>query len=165
MHIASYAYLICSNIDESIITEEIIMDAIKMDERTIMNVKNPSHEMYLTAVKSNGLAIEYIKDPPYDLCLEAVKSSAMALKYIEYQTEEICLEAFKTWERDIAYLIKNGPHTKPVYDISKKNVSMSDVALKYENNLADFIYDNLYKYYYMLIYNYDLLSFVKRADT
>ena len=65
---------------------------VRRDASVLQQVEQ-TEELCLEAVKINGLALRYVKNQTEEICLEAVNEASIALEYVTNQTEEICLEA------------------------------------------------------------------------
>jgi Domain of unknown function (DUF4116) len=76
-------------------TEEICIEAVKLNGRALRDVQRQTEAMCMEAVKQNGFALKYVKKQTEAICMEAVKQDGCALKYVKKQTETICIEAVK----------------------------------------------------------------------
>ena len=109
-------------------TDEMCLEAVKINLFALNCVKKQTDEICLEAVKHDGLALQYVKDQTDEICLEAVKRNYAAIDYVKKQTDEICLEAVKQHGL-VLYLVKNQTN-----EICLEAVKQNGMALRYVKN-------------------------------
>jgi len=112
-------------------SEEVQINAVKVNPYTIEHIKSPSEVVQLEAVKHSGFVIQYIQNPSETVQLEAVRENLSAIQYIADPSEAMQLQAIRENESVIQYI------DKPSEAVQLEAVKENGFVIQYIQNPSE----------------------------
>lgn len=79
-------------------TEDICLEAVKINAESLMYIKNQTEKICLEAVKKSGRVLIWVKNQTDTICRIAIQKNPLYLEDVLNQTPEICLEAISIYD-------------------------------------------------------------------
>ena len=112
-------------------SEEIQINAVKVNPYTIQYLKSPSEVVQLEAVKNSGHVIDYIKNPSEAVQLQAIRQNLSAIRYIADPSEAMQLQVIRENELAIQYI------DKPSEAVQLQAVKENGFVIQYIQNPSE----------------------------